>query len=76
MPTHPAKGWRRYRFDSQPCIEHVVPELDLVMHDVLDEEPSKLDTSCVCGPKVELIRNDGVLPDVWMATHHALDGRA
>lgn len=44
---------------------HVVPTDDLIEH---TDDPD-----CTCGPQPELVMQDG--GDVWIYTHHSLDGR-
>ena len=43
---------------------HVYPLGDQILH--------YADEDCVCGPRAELVTNDG---DHWIYTHHSLDGR-
>lgn len=45
---------------------HVIPLGDVIDHDHTDD--------CVCGPTSELQANADA-PDVWLVTHHSLDGR-
>lgn len=62
-------GWRTVEVDEGEVDEgvvHVVPRADLVPH--------QLDDDCVCGPRFELVVNEGG-PDGHMHVHHSLDGR-
>ncbi|WP_280393073.1 hypothetical protein [Nocardia wallacei] len=47
---------------------HVVPSGDLLEHRV------EADGECVCGPRMEPVKNsDGSIG--WVVVHHSLDGR-
>ena len=64
----PLKGWV-CAVDMDKCCVHIVPRNDVV-------NCHELDPDCACGPKTELLTDHpDNLPDIWMYTHQALDGR-
>lgn len=63
-----AKGWCTEQVSDLEI--HVYPIDDLVSHDVAEGD----ENTCVCGTSVECLPQPDE-PDVWMFTHHALDGR-
>lgn len=61
-----AARWAVYVRDTEDEV-HVSPLNDLVEHEFDGAE-------CACGPDAEChTQEDG--PDVWLYTHHSLDGR-
>jgi hypothetical protein len=49
-----------------PLVVHVIPNNDLIQHDISDD--------CTCGPTTEPVkRDDGSV--AWLHIHHSLDGR-
>jgi hypothetical protein len=49
-------------------VRHTYPLGDLIEHDTSGPD-------CVCGPAVELVRNDDGTDAGWLYIHHSLDGR-
>lgn len=64
-PEVQAKRWANYAVPGDAV--HTVPLGDGVQHYLSD--------GCICGPTAELVPMVHG-PDGWLATHHALDGRA
>lgn len=60
------KGWDVVELENHHI--HVVPDFDLISHELTEE--------CACLPRTETILDDeGELCDHWLVTHAAWDGR-